>query len=638
MKLPHVVVVGVLWVAGLMALLCGALLDDERRWVELRALPESLMITDRGANRTEAPERGGRRLLQGKAFISSGRLPYWVGLAVLTCGTASWVFLMFPGMQGGQGIRLPPRWDPSMEQNLPFRTWMQDLMLWTICTDMEPHQQCAAIISQLGGAARELARSLTPQEVYNGGTINGVQLDPVSFLLHGLQLRFAPLDEETRLRAAQDMLAFARRPGETIDALISRFELTRARARNEGGGTLGVETAALILLRACGVNTQQFQVLTQPFGLRLPTTEAELTQMCHHLRRMGHIVERHPQNIASGLRSSQGAQQAFVAEADTGSSGGDMWSTEAPSFGMGQWIGGESSDWAFAAVQAGDGGSDTDSATSSDNDAPIEVADLQGMTNAQADEFLFGEYQHAKRRWRRFTGKPVRALRKVIKRKGKGKGKGRHSYLNLEDLLHQSSYFKGKGKGGRSSGKGFGRKLNPCGRDGEPLKCSTCGSSYHLRARCPRRPDAGAQPQPTATGSGSAPSSSRNGPSFTVEATSGMHFATFESEDSWSRVQTPRSGASSFQQVPLPRGDQGSQVPTGQEGPPATGVHARAASTEQHQLTPDPWMTEADPWMAWMNSEQAQQRSQQDPAPVQAMPSTAAGGTFTAPTAGHYRV
>ena len=71
-------------------------------------------------------------------------------------------------------------------------------------------------------------------------------------------------------------------------------------------------------------------------------------------------------------------------------------------------------------------------------------------------------------------------LRKVIRRKGRGKAKTRTSYVNLAEILQQSAYFKGKGKGGRSSGKGFGRKGNPIGRDGEPLKCSVCGSAYHL--------------------------------------------------------------------------------------------------------------------------------------------------------------
>ena len=175
----------------------------------------------------------------------------------------------------------------------------------------------------------------------------------------------------------------------------------------------------------------------------------------------------------------------------------------------------------------------------------MNVDDLQGMSGAQADEYLFGQYQQAKRRWRRFTGKPVRALRRTVRKKGKGKGK-RNSYLNLSDLLQSSSYFKGKGKGGKSSGKGFGRKTNLCGRDGEPLKCSICGSAYHLRARCPRQ-DSSAQASQTAQGS-SAPAA----PSFAVHSAN-LHFASFEqtpyppSDASWANIPSPRSTTSTVQ-------------------------------------------------------------------------------------------
>ena len=311
--------------------------------------------------------------------------------------------------------------------------------------------------------------------------------------------------------------------------------------------------------------------------------------MEHHLRRMGHIVERHPNNIATGLRSGNPAGQTYLAEADTGSSySGEQWRTEAgadTSFGVG--LGGNQ-DWAYAALSDAEACSDTDSATSSDNDDPMRTDDLQGLTPAEADEYLFGEYQHAKRRWRRYIGKPVRALRRVLRRKGKGKGKGRkgHSYLNIGELLQQSSYFKGKGKGGRSSGKGFGRRLNPTGRDGEPLRCSTCGSSYHLRARCPRN----------SSGQNAAPSSSsappqRAPPTFTVEPTN-LHFAAYETDSSWTQV-SPRSLISgSRRQMP-------SYAPS-EAGPPLQPT-AEPSAPAVHHMSPDPWETDADPWMRWLH-------------------------------------
>ena len=592
MKRPAVVVA--------MALLCGQPSVTAHGDGSLRASapvtgpegPSPNRIEDGGsANRRSSNVHGKAITVLVPRFRLSVQSLRLIGLIVPIIACAATVGCMYQPPQGGVGyanMRLPPRWEPSMETTLPFRTWMQDLMLWTICTDMTGPQQAAAIISQIGGAARDLARTLMPAEVYNGGVINDQQLDPVSFLLHGLSARFAPLDEENRLRAAQDLLSFTRKPNETVDALISRFDITRQRAQNEGGGMMSLETASLILLRSCGVSGEQFQALTTPFGLRLPTNEAEFSQMCHHLRRMAHIVERHPNNIASGLRQPQQSHHshAFLAEADTGSSHSAEHWVAPDQAGLDQSGGSMSAgtmDWAFAALTAEASGTDSD--TSSDRDEPLPMEDLQGMSSSQADEYLFGQYQQAKKRWRRFSGKPVRSLRRVLKRKGKGKGK-RNSYLNIDGLLQQSAYFKGKGKGGTSSGKGFGRKQNPCGRDGEPLRCSTCGSAYHLRARCPRRtetsgptvaPNPSSQPQRTA-------------PAFAVEsAATHMHFTAFESDSSWVPV-TPRSNMSSRPEVR----SEAERVP-GQQ------PQSEPTRLEEHQLTPDPWVQDADPWMQWLN-------------------------------------
>ena len=93
-----------------------------------------------------------------------------------------------------------------------FRTYMMDLNLWMMLTDLAPHQQAAAIIMRLGGAASELARTMTPQEIFQGGVVNGVQLDPVSYIIHGLHARFAQLGEESRLLTMTELMSFQRRP------------------------------------------------------------------------------------------------------------------------------------------------------------------------------------------------------------------------------------------------------------------------------------------------------------------------------------------------------------------------------------------------------------------------------------------
>ena len=86
--------------------------------------------------------------------------------------------------------RGPPAYDPENERNYSFRTYMTDISLWLLLTDMDPPRQCAAIINRLGGAAREMGRMMTPQEIAFGGVREGRQLVPVTCLLGALQSRF----------------------------------------------------------------------------------------------------------------------------------------------------------------------------------------------------------------------------------------------------------------------------------------------------------------------------------------------------------------------------------------------------------------------------------------------------------------
>ena len=558
------------------------------------------------------------------------------------------VCYMQPQVHGNSNLRLPPRWEPGLENSLPFRTWLQDLLLWTITSDMEPHRQAAAIISQLGGAARELARTLSPQEIFHGGVVNGQRLDPVSFLIHGLSQRFSPLDDEIRIRAAQDLLHFQRRGNESIDVLVSRFETIRSRARTEGGGAnISTESAALILLRAVGVTAEQFQRLTQPYGMRLPNTEQEFSQLLHQLRRMGHIIEHHPSNVASTLRaqpSSNQSGQSYVSFPDQGQTElshpsswsfvgyPDPWPTGQAHHSQSShqsWSQPSSAadvgDWAFYRGPAIDGASDTDSATESDDGAEDMMDDdLAGLSAQQADEHLFWQYAEAKRRWRRYTGKPVRALRRVLRKKGKGKGKPHHSFFDISEALQQSAYFKGKGKGGKSSGKGFGRKINPKGRNGEVLKCSICDSMYHLRARCPQNPQRSAQGSGRPTAS-SGPQSAqlpfppnRSQPSVAGFATANsvtqsdgqigpasLHFATSEVRPEQPEAETPRPSTS---------------------------------RPEEHPLTPeDPWMNwHHDPWVSNVPVQQQQQQQQETVPIFENGPITYLPGLWPPPTPGGF--
>ena len=68
----------------------------------------------------------------------------------------------------------------------------------------------------------------------SGGTIDGLQADPVSYILAHLAAQYAPLTEESRLQALTEIMNFQRRPHEKIDALLSRFLALRYRAQAGG--------------------------------------------------------------------------------------------------------------------------------------------------------------------------------------------------------------------------------------------------------------------------------------------------------------------------------------------------------------------------------------------------------------------
>ena len=130
---------------------------------------------------------------------------------------------------------------------------------------------------------------ISSQEIVTGGWRDGRLLDPVTYLLGALQLRFANLEEETRLQSMTEMLAFARRQGESIDALLARYEVVRQRAANEGHFVMSIEGCALQILKAAGFPWTQLSMLLHQFGGRMPNTEQEYQQLITQIRRLGHV-------------------------------------------------------------------------------------------------------------------------------------------------------------------------------------------------------------------------------------------------------------------------------------------------------------------------------------------------------------
>ena len=115
-----------------------------------------------------------------------------------------------------------------------------------------------------------------------------------------------------------EMLAFTRRPGESINALLARYEIVRQRAATEGQFVMSVEGCALQLLRACNIRPEQLMLLLQPYGGSMPTTDAEFNALVTQLRRHRHVTEGVHGNIATVLRGPfhQARPGAYYAEGE----------------------------------------------------------------------------------------------------------------------------------------------------------------------------------------------------------------------------------------------------------------------------------------------------------------------------------
>ena len=145
---------------------------------------------------------------------------------------------------------------------------------------------------------------------------------------------------------------------------------------------------------------------------------------------------------------------------------------------------------------------DLTSATSSDTgsiDASAQAyASVTLDGNARSDDdargnVLYQEYLAARRRWRRWSGKPPRRYRRnTFRPRGAAQARlerGPYS-RTYASFLPSSAFAGGKGKGkSHDCGKGSGRKrsgTNPRGKDGKVLRCAKCGSESHLWRKCPQ--------------------------------------------------------------------------------------------------------------------------------------------------------
>ena len=442
-----------------------------------------------------------------------------------------------PPYVGTATLKVPPAWSVERNHFYSLRSWISDLVLWASATDVEAVRQGAIAAMQVTGSAKELVREIPPEQLAQGvvDAQTGQHMTGLMLLVQTLARRYSPLDGEAQTRAVSDFLNFQRLAQENVDAFLVRFDVLRNRAAVRGGLGLNHQGLAWLLLRALSVTADQLDRLLQPLNGNLPQDEAQLLALLERIRRQGHIYEghlRHPSQQAgvgdpgtyhfyptfhSATSSRNATGEPLDLNAGIGACGGGFDPWAAASFpttsaacaaagdaeDMGQYVGGASSNGprgdddrcntcgSFFEDEEFSSATETDTGSVDEGIRGYNVVHVDGEARSDAnarENELYQDYVLARRRWRRFTGKPPRRYRRSNFRASRNVSKLRTGPYarSYAAFLPPSAFAGGKGgHGSKGAGKGMPRK-HPKGRDGQILRCSKCGSDEHLWRKCPQ--------------------------------------------------------------------------------------------------------------------------------------------------------
>ena len=431
--------------------------------------------------------------------------------------------------------KIPPYWDPGLElRGYPFRTYLKDVRIWSSSSELQAEAQGGAVVQRLGGVARELARDVDPAALRdgrqerdeNGQPVfdwngNPVWVTGLELVLRGLAGKFGARDFETSVTSIIELITFRRLPGEPIDDCLGRFEIAKRRATDLGDFQMGVGGLSWMLLHQLRINKTHWPLLLSAFGGHFPRDDRGFDQLLGKIRDQCHLLERshsgamtleegwrHPANTGSYWvdHSLSGSQEGVDDhEIDAFLTHGDAYATN---YGVEvQW---PSSSAGHGRPDPSQGVPPESASYYGDVDTESED-DFEGTTEAENFEYfgdfsgctyddLLHQYVVAKRRFRKFAGRPPRR-----QRYGKGKGKGKSSDSRTfggsakgagygKNPFGGGHYMQGQpinahslaGGKGKPQGKPHAGKLNPIGADGKRLLCHICNSDKHLIKDCPR--------------------------------------------------------------------------------------------------------------------------------------------------------
>ena len=426
-----------------------------------------------------------------------------------------------PPFIGTATLKVPPAWSVERSSHYSLRSWISDLVLWSSATDMDVQRWGPVAALQVTGSARELVRELTP-EVLSHGIVDpqtGQHISGLMVLVQTLAQRYAPLEQEVSTKSVAEFMAFAKLPNESVDSMLVRFDVLRNRAAQRGGLALNSSGLAWVLLRALQLPPELMDRLLAPIGGQLPQNEGQLTELMGRIRRQGHLFEHGFKGAGrQGATGDPGAYffPVFEQGAGEGCASRSAYGAAYPSYtASGAWTNAHqtplaptgaapvsshagadavsaSQEWGAQCHSCGTFFEDEDisSCTSSEDEGMAESYSAFNTTDPHMDDDavaceLYHQYRVARRKWRRFSGKPPRRYRKFSHKPKDFSRLNKSPYARTyAAFLPASSFAGGKGQSGSGKGKGKGRG-NPKGKDGKVLRCNRCNSDQHLWRQCP---------------------------------------------------------------------------------------------------------------------------------------------------------
>ena len=450
-----------------------------------------------------------------------------------------------PPYQGTSTLKVPPSWCCERAHIYSLRAWLSDLSLWTASTDVEAYRQGPLTALQISGAARELVREIAPHVLRDGiaDPQTGNHVPGVMVLARTLAERYAPLETELQTQSMSELMSFCKIHSESVDQCLTRFDVLRHRAHQRAGLNMTPQGLSWLLLNGFKLRPDMWDRILAANDGHLPDTEQQFRQMLERMRRLGHLLEggfQHNPNIQGGtgqtgnqymyfpvfggddvnppMPSSAFHGQSMHEHVGQFSSGLDAAinglnaAPSMPSNPVGQsFYGNEMTELEEQCTRCGMFYADSDisSATLSDEgeadpDAQVfHSVDIDGITRTDEQavgDAIYQAYLIAKQRWRRFSGRPPRRYRRFHRNQSKHSmfrnrlQKGPYS-RTFAAFLPSNAFAGGKGNS-KGKSKSQGPRKNPRGRDGQPLKCSKCGSDEHLWRKCPQVSNAAGSARP----------------------------------------------------------------------------------------------------------------------------------------------